>query len=173
MGAGCCGGGGNEGGGQRPVMTEEQEKIAKWVRWYVKTKNAPVRGGEKVDFFAGQSAVDKLMESDFHKKIEKGRDTPIIADRDTAIAMLTFFMRLRLFFRGEKEYRAKRPKPRRLDSDGETESEPEEKKVERRKKKFRLDIHDDQAFVDSPEAIYMWQYEATHPYTWLGGSFFI
>lgn len=53
-------------------------------------------------------------------------------------------MRLRLFFRGEKEYRAKRPKPRRLDSDGETESEPEEKKVERRKKKFRLDIHDDQ-----------------------------
>ena len=53
-------------------------------------------------------------------------------------------MRLRLFFRGEKEYRAKRPKPRRLDSDGETESEPEEKKIERRKKKFRLDIHDDQ-----------------------------
>ena len=34
------------------------------------------------------AAVDKLMESDFHKKIEKGRDTPIIADRDTAIAML-------------------------------------------------------------------------------------
>ena len=55
-------------------------------------------------------------------------------------------MRLRLFFRGEKEYRAKRPKPRRLDSDGETESEPEEKKVERRKKKFRLDIHDDQVW---------------------------
>lgn len=87
--------------------------------------------------------------------------------------MLTFFMRLRLFFRGEKEYRAKRPKPRRLDSDGETESEPEEKKVERRKKKFRLDIHDDQAFVDSPDAIYMWQYEATHPYTWLGGTMII
>ena len=56
-------------------------------------------------------------------------------------------MRLRLFFRGEKEYRAKRPKPRRLDSDGETESEPEEKKVERRKKKFRLDIHDDQVRI--------------------------
>ena len=34
------------------------------------------------------AAVDKLMESDFHKKIEKGRDAPIIADRDTAIAML-------------------------------------------------------------------------------------
>ena len=34
------------------------------------------------------AAVDKLMESDFHKKIEKGKDAPIIADRDTAIAML-------------------------------------------------------------------------------------
>jgi len=174
MGAGCCGGGDSPGGGgQRAAMTEEQEKIAKWVRWYVKTKNAPVKGGEKVDWFNGQSAVDKLMESDFHKKIEKGREAPIIADRDTAIAMMTFFMRLRLFFRGEKEYRPKRPKPHRLDSDGETESEPEEKKVERRKKKFRLDIHDDQAFVDSPEAIYMWQYEATHPYTWLGGTMII
>ena len=32
MGAGCCGGGGQEGG-QRPAMTEEQEKIAKWVRY--------------------------------------------------------------------------------------------------------------------------------------------
>ena len=56
----------------------------------------------------------------------------------------TFFMRLRLFFRGEKEYRAKRPRPHRVDTDGDTESEPEEKKIERRKKKFRLDIHDDQ-----------------------------
>ena len=71
MGAGCCGGGGGgQEGGQRPAMTEEQEKIAKWVRysfylfkndfihicyrWYVKTKNAPVRGGEKVDWFTGQ-----------------------------------------------------------------------------------------------------------------------
>ena len=53
-------------------------------------------------------------------------------------------MRLRLFFRGEKEYRPKRPRPHRVDTDGDTESEPEEKKIERRKKKFRLDIHDDQ-----------------------------
>ena len=88
MGAGCCGGGESPGGGQRAAMTEEQEKIAKWVRWYVKTKNAPVKGGEKVDWFNGQAAVDKLMESDFHKKVEKGRDAPIIADRDTAIAMM-------------------------------------------------------------------------------------
>merc|ERR1712212_1237036 len=150
MGAGCCGGG-SDHGTPRPAMTEEQEKIAKWVRWYVKTKNAPVKGGEKVDWFTGQAAVDKLMESEFHKKIEPGKTEPIIQDRDTAIAMLTFFMRLRLFFRGEKEYRAKR----------------------QRKKIFRLDIHDDQSFVDPPEAIYMWQYEATHPYTWLGGTLII
>ena len=173
MGAGCCGGGGSDHGTARPAMTEEQEKIAKWVRWYVKTKNAPVKGGEKVDWFTGQAAVDKLMESEFHKKIEPGKTEPIIQDRDTAIAMLTFFMRLRLFFRGEKEYRAKRQRKKIRDSDGETESENEEKKTERRKKKFRLDIHDDQSFVDSPEAIYMWQYEATHPYTWLGGTLII
>ena len=32
MGAGCCGGGGHGDAVQRPAMTEEQEKIAKWVR---------------------------------------------------------------------------------------------------------------------------------------------
>ena len=81
-----------------------------------------------------------------------------------------FFMKLRLFYRGEKEYRQKRKAIKRHDSDGETESEPEEKKVERRKKKFRLGLHEDQSFVDSPDAIYMWQFEATHPYTWLSGK---
>lgn len=172
MGAGCCGGGGNEGPA-RPAMNEEQEKVAKWVRWYVKTKTAPVRGGEKVDWFTGQSAVDKLMESDFHKKVEPGQSSPLIPDRDTAIAMLTFFMRLRLFYRCQKEYRIKRKAIKRVDSDGETESEPEEKKIERRKKKFRLDIHDEQTFEDSPDALYMWQFEATHPYTWLGGTLII
>ena len=80
-------------------------------------------------------------------------------------------MKLRLFYRGEKEYRQKRKAIKRHDSDGETESEPEEKKVERRKKKFRLGLHEDQSFVDSPDAIYMWQFEATHPYTWLSGEF--
>ena len=82
-----------------------------------------------------------------------------------------FFMKLRLFYRGEKEYRQKRKAIKRHDSDGETESEPEEKKVERRKKKFRLGLHEDQSFVDSPDAIYMWQFEATHPYTWLSGEY--
>ena len=80
-------------------------------------------------------------------------------------------MKLRLFYRGEKEYRQKRKAIKRHDSDGETESEPEEKKVERRKKKFRLGLHEDQSFVDSPDAIYMWQFEATHPYTWLSGKY--
>jgi len=47
------------------------------------------------------------------------------------------------------------------------------KKVERRKRKFRLDLHEDQVFEDSPDAIYMWQFEATHPYTWLGGTLII
>lgn len=173
MGEGCCGGGGGGGGPPRPAMNEEQEKIAKWVRWNVKTKNAPAKGGEKVDWFNGQSAVDKLMESDFHKKIETGKESPIVPDRDTAIALLTFFMRLRLFYRGEKEYRLKKKYKKVHDSDGETEDENEEKKTERRKKKFRLDLHDDQTFVDSPDAIYMWQYEATHPYTWLGGTLII
>jgi hypothetical protein len=51
-------------------------------------------GGDKREFFIGQKAVDKLMESNFHKKNAKGSDSPIVPDRDHAIAMLTFFMKL-------------------------------------------------------------------------------
>ena len=54
MGAGCCGGGGHDGPVAKPSFNEEQESVAKWIRWYVKTKNAPVKGGEKVDWFTGQ-----------------------------------------------------------------------------------------------------------------------
>ncbi len=47
MGHGCCGGGGGEGHGKAVMqgqMSEQQEEIAKWVRWNVKTKEAPVKG---------------------------------------------------------------------------------------------------------------------------------
>ena len=57
MGAGCCGGGGHDGPVAKPAFNEEQESVAKWIRWYVKTKNAPVKGGEKVDWFTGQGKI--------------------------------------------------------------------------------------------------------------------
>ena len=43
MGAGCCGG--NDGPAKpTPTMNEQQNEIAKWLRWNVKVKNAPVKG---------------------------------------------------------------------------------------------------------------------------------
>jgi hypothetical protein len=47
MSPGCCGGGGGESHGKQVMqgqMSEQQEEIAKWVRWNVKTKEAPVKG---------------------------------------------------------------------------------------------------------------------------------
>ena len=63
MGAGCCGGGGHDGPVAKPAFNEEQESVAKWIRWYVKTKNAPVKGGEKVDWFTGQGKIVDLEAS--------------------------------------------------------------------------------------------------------------
>ena len=60
MGAGCCGGGGHDGPVAKPAFNEEQESVAKWIRWYVKTKNAPVKGGEKVDWFTGQGKIVQI-----------------------------------------------------------------------------------------------------------------
>jgi len=173
MGAGCCGGGHEGPHKPAPQMNEQQNEIAKWLRWNIKNKTAPVKGGDKREFFIGQKAVDKLMESNFHKKNAKGSDSPIVPDRDHAIAMLTFFMKLGLFYRGEREFAEKKKKRIRKNSDNETESETDEQKKDRKKKKFRMVLSDTQTFEDESEALYMWDFEATHPYTWLGGTLVI
>merc|ERR1712130_1051068 len=149
MGAGCCGGGHDGPAKPVPTMNEQQNDIAKWIRWNVKVKTAPVKCGDKREYFLGQKAVDKLMESKFHKKVAKDATAPIIPDRDHAVAMLTFFMKLGLFYKGEREY------------------------LERKQKKFRLVLSECQSFEDDPDALYMWDFEATHPYTWLGGTLVI
>ena len=87
------------------------------------------------------------MDSHFHKKVAKGAETPIIPDRDHAIAMLTFFMKLGLFYRGEREYMVKRAKKKEKNSDSETDSETEEQRKERKKKKFRLALADWRRFL--------------------------
>lgn len=173
MGHGCCGGGG--GGEVKPAahMSEQQEAIAKWARWNIKCKEAPVKGGDKRAYFLGQVAVDKLMESKFATQNAPESESPIIPDREHAIAMMNFFMRLGLFYRGTREFLVKKQKRRRRDSNGDTESETEEERKERKKKKFRLDLCEDQSFVDEDEAYFMWDYEPTHPYTWLGGTIVI
>jgi len=172
MGAGCCGGGGGGPAKPTPAMNEQQNEIAKWLRWNVKTKTAPVKGGDKREYFLGAKAVDKLMDSHFHKKIPKGSESPIIPDRDHAVAMLTFFMKLGLFYRGEREYMVRKKKIKRGD-ESDSESETEEQKKERKKKKYRLDLSECQNFEDCGDAIFMWDFEATHPYTWLGGTLII
>merc|ERR1712176_1744181 len=96
-----------------------------------------------------------------------------IPDREHAVAMMNFFMRLGLFYRGEREYLVKKQKRIRRDSNGDTESETEEERRERKKKKFRLDLCENQTFVDEEDALFMWDFEPTHPYTWLGGTIVI
>ena len=51
-------------------------------------------------------------------------------DRDHAVAMLTFFMKLGLFYRGEREYMVRKKKIKRGD-ESDSESETEEQKKER------------------------------------------
>jgi hypothetical protein len=44
MGAGCCGGGHEGPHKPAPQMNEQQNEIAKWLRWNIKNKTAPVKG---------------------------------------------------------------------------------------------------------------------------------
>merc|ERR1712018_326133 len=60
-----------------------------------------------------------------------------------------------------------RKKKIKRSEDSDSESETEEMK------KDRLDLSEQQHFEDCSEAIFMWDFEATHPYTWLGGTLII
>ena len=59
-------------------------------------------GGDKRAYFMGQKAVDKIMESKFATQNAKDSDKPTIPDREHAVTMMNFFMRLGLFYRGER-----------------------------------------------------------------------
>lgn len=175
MGKSCCGGGGGGGHGRDddgPKLNEEQEAISKWVRWNTKTKLAPVKGDEKRDYFLGADAVDKLMDSDFHKKNKKDADQPAIVDREAAIDFMSFMMSNGMFFRAEKEFREKKKKKimKKDSSDDSSEDETDAARKERKKKKFRLALSGSQSFEDDKEAIFLWNYNPTHPYTWFGGT---
>ena len=112
------------------------------------------------------------MDSNFHKKNQKGLDRPLIPDRSCAITMLKHFMEAGLFIHVEREYLIRRPK-KVPTPDSETESESDDKVRHRKKKKYRLELSKCQTFEDDPEAIFMWNFDPTHPYAWFYGSIII
>lgn len=160
-------------------LTKEENQVARYLRLKCPNKQTNLNG-IKVDYFIANKLVDCLMESKFGPgTIDPPKDAfdekkqPLLKDRHSCFKYMQKLMQKQLFTRAVKLYKDQLTdadgtptglrKRRIKDMNGNPESasnksppQPEKKE----KKKFKLEIHDDQRFVDEAEP-YIWTFDPT------------
>lgn len=172
--------------------SKEEYSIAKWMR-----KNVPIKKTKflnyAVEYFTGKKAVDGLLES----KWAQGEDA-FFKSREDVVDFLHLMLEHKFYHRARKvpvseqelKARKKDKKKEATDSSDDKEKKKEKEKVtdaessvvegkqeqqiekEKRKKKIRLEMHNDQRFVDSLDA-YVWIYEPIPFHYWIIGTLFV
>ncbi|GLV38306.1 Translocation protein 1 [Carabus blaptoides fortunei] len=167
--------------------SKEEYSIAKWLR-----KNVPIKKtkflNHNVEYFTASKALDALMASQYGSA-----ETPMFQSRGAAVEFLDLMLRHKFFHRArkvpvsEQELKA-RKKDKKPSS--ETDEKKKEEKVtdaesshvegkvettaekEKRKRKVRLEMHNDQMFVDGLDA-YVWIYDPIPVYYWFIGTLLV
>lgn len=121
-----------------PEVTKTDYAVAKYLRNTLPEKEAVFLGLKRVNYFIGSKAIDQLMES----KWAKG-DAALFKTRDDARVFMNDLLIKKFYHRAKKI----------IKMDGE-------------KKKFKLDMHDEQVFLDASQP-YVWLYEPTSITDWL------
>lgn len=121
-----------------PEITKLDYAIANHLKNNLPVKEAMFGGITRVNYFIGEKAVDLLMES----KWAKGDDVKFKTRKDV-VTFLNDLLMKRFYHRARKIVK----------QDG-------------AKKKFKLDMHDVQMFVDAKQP-YVWIYEPTSLKAWL------
>lgn len=182
----------NTGAASNVDETDQLSKLEYQIARYLRLNCAKKQGnllGMKVDFFIGQKLVDALLESKWGPKSA----APVLADRKACVAFMQKLMNKQLFYRAVKVYKdeskekstetdatpSKRkkksgqqtpsatPKPGAEEpAAGTSESKPEVKR------KFKLEMADEQKFEDSSEP-FVWVYDPTSTKTYIIGSLLI
>ncbi|CAG9812408.1 unnamed protein product [Phaedon cochleariae] len=176
--------------------TKEEFKIAKWMRKNVQIKRTKFLN-HNVEYFTGMRAVDALLTSTFVT-----RDDPLFKTREEICEYLHVMLTHKFFHRAlkvpvdENELKGKKGKKKdkekkstesgddenkdKLEKDKGTDAESsvvegnkeQKSEKEKRKKKIRLDMHDDQRFVDSLDA-YVWIYDPIPFHYWIIGTLLV
>lgn len=163
-------------------LSKEEEKIAKYLRFNCPNKKANL-AGMKVDFFNGSKAVDCLMESKWAPNL--------FSNRQLAINFMKKLLTNELFHRAVKIYKEETSSSTRETNESGVEGTPKVKKRKNQdkssssqdlstakkddsttKRKFKLEVHEEQKFVDAPEP-YVWIYEPTTMTSMLIGSLLV
>jgi len=178
-------------------LTKEETQIARFLRF-----NAPKKQGNllgiKVEFFVASKLIDLLLES---KWGPKNNATPFLANRNACVALMERFMNKQLFYRAVKIYKEssspsdenkeksvesgeatpsqKKPKKSKQatpsatpSGSSETPKTSGEQQQQQQKRKFKLEMHEEQKFIDGNEP-YVWVYDPTTTKTYIIGSLLI
>ena len=184
-----------------PSLTKEETSIAKFLRLKCPNRQGNLVG-MKVSFFVGNKLVDCLMESQWgpgkdatSTKNAKDSKQPLLASRQACVNFMQRLMNKQLFYRAVKIY--KEPAETK-DKESNEKSTPDVRKRNKEvkeiknaeaapassvsatpganqkeaKKKFKLEMHEEQKFFDTNEP-YVWIYDPTSTTTYIIGLLLI
>ncbi|CAH0563385.1 unnamed protein product [Brassicogethes aeneus] len=166
--------------------SKDEINVANWLK-----KNVPIKKtkflSHNVIYFTGKRAVDALVESKFYNE-EDG----LFKSRDQIVNFMDLMLSHKFYHRARKvpisdaELKAKRKDKKEAkdseddknrdgkgtDAESSVVESKQDKEVskEKKKKKIRLEMHNDQRFVDSLDA-YVWIYDPIPLYYWVIGAF--
>ncbi|XP_049602456.1 translocation protein SEC62 [Syngnathus scovelli] len=164
--------------------TKEEKAVAKYMRFNCPTKSTNMMG-QRVDYFTASKAVDCLLDSKW-AKAKKGEEAVFttrdsVADYCNRLLKKQFFQRALKVMKKKAEKEPKKEKKSKGDSGKEEDkkgkkdkdkkkevadsgeakkdkSDESPKKKKEVKKKFKLELHEDQLFLDGNE-VYVWIYD--------------
>jgi translocation protein SEC62 len=165
-------------------MTKDEEAVAKFLKFNCQTRKANLMG-MKVDYFIGSKAVDCLMSS---KWATGDKNTPVLfPGRDSCRKFLQDLLNKDLYHRAAKVFKDQAevvdkssktettpentPKPRKRKSE-KAASEEKVNESDKSKRKFKLEMHDDQVFLDSNDP-YVWIYDPATAKSIIVGSLLV
>ncbi|RVE62053.1 hypothetical protein OJAV_G00177030 [Oryzias javanicus] len=170
--------------------TKEEKAVAKYLRFNCPTKSTNMMG-HRVDYFIASKAVDCLLDSKWSKakKGEEALFTTreSVVDYCNRLLKMQFFHRALKVMKKKTEKDVKKEKEKeKTKSDSGKEEEKKGKKEKKKetkaaeskkeksdespgtpkkkkevKKKFKLELHEDQLFLDGNE-VYVWIYDPVH-----------
>ena len=167
-----------------PELTKDETKIAKFLRLSCPNKQGNLMG-MKVNFFIGNKLVDCLMESKWgpgkSQENTKNDKQPFLASRQACVSFMQRLMNKQLFYRAVKIYKEPiEPTSQKAVKDDTSGTTPDIRKRKEAKetpiasnatpstsqqntqlkKKFKLEMHEEQKFLDSNEP-FVWIYDPT------------
>ncbi|KAK6310355.1 hypothetical protein J4Q44_G00184100 [Coregonus suidteri] len=145
--------------------TKEEKAVAKYLRFNCPTKSTNMMG-HRVDYFIASKAVDCLLDSKW-AKAKKGEEA-VFTTRDSVVDYCNRLLKKQFFHRALKEEEKKGKKKDSKDAEASdakkerSDDSPEmPKKKKDAKKKFKLEPHEDQLFLDGNE-VFVWIYDPVH-----------